>query len=502
MIHIVFNIDRNYISQCKNVMKSILANTKSKVKFHIIGEEIEGCECYKIPDVSNLKVTVNPHTLITESAVYRLYIPDMIKADKCIYLDSDIIVLDDIQKLWDIDIKYIGGVLDPLAVYQAGKNNLKHKYINSGVMVLNLKNLRKINYWERIHNAQANAKNLSLVDQDTINIAFTDLIENLPEEWNVYSKIYAQTTKEMLKARENPSIIHWCGSQKPWNSNVWNGEKWFKYKGKKDTIKKAIVLTYAPVSKADAKLLKETDIFKIATNFSAAELKPNVRLTADDIVDKCLECDTCPVVSLNYDLHKQRVIDGSKLPKRYTSLVSCIDYLLFKGYTDILLVASNPESATQKRNYEYVSQLNNCLYLYKYTNEGYFDIPYKSIGGFIKMTDEDKILGIKENPEEKLDMLALTDSCLYEVYTKGYNNKSISNGQRLSNILSVEYKQKLIKGELEIEYNGLVIKRLTGSLLHPVEEVITEQPIEKPIEQPKPIKKAVRKVAKKKVSKK
>ena len=53
-------------------------------------------------------------------------------------------------------------------------------------------------------------------------------------------------------------------------------------------MKKAIVLTYAPVTKSEAELLKNTDIFKIATNFSAAELNPNIRLTADDIVDKCL----------------------------------------------------------------------------------------------------------------------------------------------------------------------------------------------------------------------
>ena len=228
MIDIVFCVDENYRDIIKVVMKSILANTKSKVKFHVIGIDIDGCECYEKPDLSNLQVTVNPNNQITECASFRLYIPDLLKnVDKCIYLDSDLIVLDDIKKLYDMDVKYLAGCIDPMWKMQADKNNLKHAYINSGVMVLNLKNLRKIDYWQRIQQAQAKALNLSLVDQDTINIAFADLIEHLPERWNVYAKVYPQTTIEMYNARFNPAIVHWIGSQKPFK--VWNGKLWYNY---------------------------------------------------------------------------------------------------------------------------------------------------------------------------------------------------------------------------------------------------------------------------------
>lgn len=227
MIDIVFCIDENYRDIVKVVMKSILANTKSKIKFHIIGIDIDGCECYDRVDMSNLKVYTNPDNRITECASYRLYVPDIIKADKCIYLDSDLIVLDDIRKLYDYDVKYLAGVLDPMYQMQADKNKLTHGYINSGVMVMNLKNLRKIDYWQRIHAAQERALNLSLVDQDTINIAFGDLIEHLPERWNVYAKVYPQTTVKMYNARFNPAIIHWAGAEKPYN--VWNGKMWYNY---------------------------------------------------------------------------------------------------------------------------------------------------------------------------------------------------------------------------------------------------------------------------------
>lgn len=226
---------------------------------------------------------------------------------------------------------------------------------------------------------------------------------------------------------------------------------------------KAIILTYAPVSKADAKLLKNTDVFKIATNFSAAELKPNIRLTADNIVDKCLECDTCPVLSINYDLDKERVINACKMPARHSSLISCIDYLLFAGYKYILLVATNPEgTATFNINYNGVNELKDYVYLFKYTQDGNFNIPYKSIKDFIMLTDEEKLLGVTENsPKKLMSGLIFTDSCKFEVWTEGKDNKSIETGELIKNILPLEEREKFTNGAVEICYNGTCIKMVT-----------------------------------------
>lgn len=226
---------------------------------------------------------------------------------------------------------------------------------------------------------------------------------------------------------------------------------------------KAIVLTYADVNKEEKKLLQNTDIFKIATNFSAVELKPNLRLCADNIVDKCLECDTCGVVSINYDLDKDRVINGCTMPKRHSSLLHCIDYLYFQGYTDVLLVATNPTGTeTYKRNFEGINLMKECLNLYKYKDEGNFEIPTISIKEFIMLTDEEKLLGITEkSPKKMLEKTIFTDACRYEVHTEGKENKSIEGGHLIDSLLPFDEKQRLLNGENEIVYNGLVIKKLT-----------------------------------------
>lgn len=250
---------------------------------------------------------------------------------------------------------------------------------------------------------------------------------------------------------------------------------------------KAIVLTHAPITKKEQELLKNTDIFKIACNNYCAELNPNLRLCADDIVDKCLICDNCPVVSLNYDLDKTGVINGSYLPNRHTTLVSCVDYLYLKGFTSILLVASNPDSATYKLNIEGINSIKDCLYLYKYSENCNLGIPYKSIKDFIMMTEEDKLLGNNENSEKVLlKKLIFTSAYKYEVHTKDRDNKSIESGEIINNILPVNKKEELLQGTEEIEYNGLVIKRLTGIKAK-------EEPKKEVEEIKEPVKKTVRK---------
>lgn len=226
---------------------------------------------------------------------------------------------------------------------------------------------------------------------------------------------------------------------------------------------KAIVLTYAEVNKEEKKLLKNTDVFKIACNTYCADLKPNVRITLDDIVDKCLECDTCPVISVNHDLEKAD-INGSWLPKRHSSLLSCLDYLYLEGYDDVLLIATNPKGKpTYLRNLDGVKFMKKFLNIYKYSSEGTFDVPTMTVKEFIMLTDEEKVLlGVKEQRQKNMyEETIFTEFCRYEVHTEGRNNKSVEGGNIVKSILPPEEQQRLLNGENEIIYNGLVIKKLT-----------------------------------------
>lgn len=87
----------------------------------------------------------------TLTIYFRLFIPAMFpQYDKGIYIDSDVVLTDDIAKLYDTDIgdNLIGACNDlsiadipPLVAYTENAVGVKKtEYINSGVLLMNLKN--------------------------------------------------------------------------------------------------------------------------------------------------------------------------------------------------------------------------------------------------------------------------------------------------------------------------------------------------------------------------
>lgn len=254
-------------------------------------------------------------------------------------------------------------------------------------------------------------------------------------------------------------------------------------------MKQAIVLTYPNLTKKESELLKNTNIFKIACNWHAEELKPDKRLIADrGILDKVKAVGNQPIVTfLEYYPDDERLEDYRHLPARHSTLLTCVDYLIENRYTDVLLIADNSQTngkeidkKFQEHNKKTITQLNNFINIYKYSENGVFDIPHLPIEEFLKMakpaqrvnlTAEDKILGktleekqneTKEQGSKYEKMFMFTDAFLFEVHTKGRDNKSVETGEFIKNLLPPKKQQELLDDIKEVEYNGIVIKRITG----------------------------------------
>lgn len=221
MIHIAFNIDERYIPHCEFVMSCILHHTKEKVHFHIVGldgyDNSDLMSFYKEPSKNGFKVESHH---INDSALYRLFLPDILHLDKVIYLDCDILVRKDIKGLWKYNPKEIAGVIDPSV-----KTRFDDNYINSGVMVMNLKNLRENNYKNRLIAVREKCRTY-LADQDAINLAFD--IEHIPFKWNTPAKNFANQN-ESLTNKAKASIIHYTGPYKPWDYDCENFEFYREY---------------------------------------------------------------------------------------------------------------------------------------------------------------------------------------------------------------------------------------------------------------------------------
>ena len=158
--------------------------------------------------------------------------------DKIIYCDADTTFHDNLLKLWDLDIK------DNLiaAVSDADQNNRlwpkMGNYINSGVLLMNIKELRKKNMYKDWLNLSKQSC-FAYPDQDILNKTCDGKILYLPMRYNympggggrferpIEQGIYSRA--EYIEAVKNPAIIHYILRQ-PWkNRENIVGDLWWKY---------------------------------------------------------------------------------------------------------------------------------------------------------------------------------------------------------------------------------------------------------------------------------
>ena len=218
------------------LLYSIIKNNINPMKIYLLSESdgelkleidyVQFIDCNKIYNQRIQKET-NVDNRITKFALYRLLLPELIQDDKILYLDVDIIVNGNIQELYDIDIEnyYVAGVsdigIDRAALMPHLGLNLDDIYINSGVILLNLKNIRKDLIYEKwIY--EVNEHSYIGRDQSIINKTCKDKIKIIDNKFNV-------SISTGLNASEN-IIIHYTGI-KPWVDNkVPNYNFWEKYK--------------------------------------------------------------------------------------------------------------------------------------------------------------------------------------------------------------------------------------------------------------------------------
>ncbi|NLL62104.1 MAG: glycosyltransferase family 8 protein [Candidatus Atribacteria bacterium] len=161
---------------------------------------------------------------------YRISIPEILtdSIKKAIYLDCDLIVKEDISKLWNIDIsEYFLAAVEDLNYRLPDMLGLPagSKYFNSGVLLLNLERWRdhcisdKAREW-----IKNNPDKVNYVDQDGLNAILFNRWKELSLSWNVQSSMFIRrlyelrcTKAEYMEARKNPSILHFTTYPKPWH---------------------------------------------------------------------------------------------------------------------------------------------------------------------------------------------------------------------------------------------------------------------------------------------
>jgi len=251
-MNILVTLNSNYLEQLIVMLKSLAYNNKHK-KFDIYvmnnsltKKDIAYLKENVMHNINIIDLKINDKELnkapITKrypkEMYYRIlasfYLPKTV--DKILYLDPDLVVINKIDKLYNMKLdnyyfaaaSHIWGILQTFNRIRLRMNN-NDVYINSGVMLMNIKLLRKEQNRNDVYKfIKKNKSKLMLPDQDVISGLYANKILPLdPYVYNMTEKLLNQTyflphiNERWIK--ENSVIIHYCGKNKPWKKN---------YKGK------------------------------------------------------------------------------------------------------------------------------------------------------------------------------------------------------------------------------------------------------------------------------
>ena len=253
IIPIFFTIDDGYAPFLSVALHSAIQNADSKRQYKaiVLHQDLSEENILKLKSLEreNFKIELTPmnanftalddrmsnRDYFTLTIYFRLFIPAMFpQYDKGIYIDSDVVLTDDIAKLYDIEIgdHFIGACNDlsiadipPLVSYTEHAVGVKkEEYINSGVLLMNLKKMRECNFEGHFLNLLNTYHFDSIApDQDYINAMCNGKIYYLDASWDTMPN-------DAKPPLTHTHLIHYNLFSKPWcYDNVQYSDTFWKY---------------------------------------------------------------------------------------------------------------------------------------------------------------------------------------------------------------------------------------------------------------------------------
>ncbi|MDR1240613.1 MAG: glycosyltransferase family 8 protein [Oscillospiraceae bacterium] len=257
-IPVVFATDNNYVYPTIVAINSMVLNKNEDTicDVHVLTDETVTEENkeklmslkqekvnIKIVDMGNLYDGFYTGVIKSKVVYYRLKLASALSdINKCIFLDSDVLVLKDLSEMFNIDIKdyYVAGVAENSKKIDMFKES---KYIYLGGNIFNLDKIREEKIEEKFDKLiEENnlKKNYRLADQDIINKICHKKMLNIPMKYNVMAAFTKYANKETKIPRcysseewhegiTRPVILHfindkpWCGFKVPCQ------RAWFRY---------------------------------------------------------------------------------------------------------------------------------------------------------------------------------------------------------------------------------------------------------------------------------
>ena len=244
-IHITFATDDRYAPHTGAAIASLLSNTLSerKINIHVLYAKMSNENMHKLTCTQTLRANTCIHfwqinidefqSFPTHRAVkafetyFRLKLPTVLdKVEKVIYLDSDVIVLGDIEKLWcqKLEENFILAVEEPSQLNKESLESLESlgmkefsPYFNAGVLIMNLSKMRSSGFNQKIAAfVEKRHDVLKGQPQDILNSFFEEQWRPLAAGYNVFwwylcgtkiNKFVYYTDEDLKQAQTTPLLF-------------------------------------------------------------------------------------------------------------------------------------------------------------------------------------------------------------------------------------------------------------------------------------------------------
>ncbi len=260
-MNILVTLNSNYLRPLRVMLKSLFFNNPGEsftiyVMHSSLGQyEINELSAFTAENGSKLESLRVDESCFADAPILLHYTKEMYfrllaykflpqKLDRILYLDPDILVINEIKELYETDIEgylYAAAYHNIVSVKEINKLRLYpyeiSAYYNSGVLLMNLELQRtQVNEKEIFDFVEENRKKLIMPDQDVLNALYAQRIKSLDEKlYNYdarYYSYYRLTSNgffDMDQIINHTVILHFCGKRKPWHKG-YTGKFYSLYK--------------------------------------------------------------------------------------------------------------------------------------------------------------------------------------------------------------------------------------------------------------------------------
>ncbi|KAI4365706.1 hypothetical protein MLD38_021670 [Melastoma candidum] len=254
LVHVAITLDVEYLRGSIAAVHSVLQHSRcpESVFFHFLVSDtsLETLVASTFPNlnfnvyyfdadmVKDLISTSVRQALEQPLNYARNYLADLLEPciGRVIYLDSDLIVVDDISKLWQTDMgtrtigapeychanftKYFTGSFWSNKRLSGTFSGRQPCYFNTGVMVIDLVKWRRVGYTKRIEKWMEIQKRERIYELGSLPpflLVFGGHVAPIEHRWNQHGLGGDNVRGSCRDLHPGPvSLLHWSGSGKPW----------------------------------------------------------------------------------------------------------------------------------------------------------------------------------------------------------------------------------------------------------------------------------------------